>query len=64
MKFPLGRKSLVAVGAAATAVAFWKARAKRRDREAREWESEISSAIDEGSSAAEKAPSGAGSERA
>jgi len=62
MKFPLGRKSLAVVGAAAAGVAFWKARARRRDRETREWEAEMSSAVDEGSAAAEKATTGASSD--
>jgi hypothetical protein len=53
MKFPLGRKGLVLAGAAVGALAFWRVRAKRQEREDREWESEVTGAIDEGRSGAE-----------
>ena len=40
MRIPLGRKGLVAIGAAAGAVAFWRVRSRRREREEAEWEAE------------------------
>jgi hypothetical protein len=59
MKIPFGPKGLIALGAVLGAVALWKVRSQRRERDAREWEAEISGAIDEGRTAAE--PSRAGS---
>lgn len=53
MRFPFGKKGLVATGAAiAGSVAFWRVRSRRRDEEALEWEAEIAGAVDEGRSAA------------
>lgn len=58
MGFPLGRKGLVALGAAAGALAFWRVRSRRREQEEQAWEAEVASAVDEGRSAAE--PAGVG----
>jgi len=58
MRFPLGRKGLVAAGAAAGALAFWKVRSRRREQEDREWEAEVAGAVDEGRSAADAATTG------
>ena len=55
MKFPFGAKGLIALGVVFGAAALWRVRAQRREREAREWEEEIASAVDEGRSAAESA---------
>jgi len=57
MKFPFGTKGLIALGVVFGAAALWKVRAQRREREAREWEEEIASAVDEGRAAAEGAGS-------
>jgi len=61
MKFPLGRKGLVLASAALGAVAFWRIRAKRQEREDREWENEVTGAIDEGRSSAEGTDAGGAS---
>jgi len=61
MKFPFGAKGLIALGAAFGAVALWKVRAQRRERETREWEEEIAGAVDEGRSAASGASTGSSS---
>ena len=53
VKVLFGRRGLVAAGAVLGAVALWKVRSQRREREAREWETEISGAVDEGRTAAE-----------
>lgn len=60
MKVPFGRKGLVAIGGIAGALAFWRIRSRRREREELEWEAEVVGAIDEGR-AAEPAPSTSGS---
>ena len=60
MRFPLGKKGLVAVSAMVGAVAFWRVRSKRREREDLEWESEVADAIEEGRSSAEAAPASEG----
>ena len=51
MKFPLGKKGLVLLGAAGGAVAFWRVRSKRREQEEREWEAEVAEAIEQGQAA-------------
>lgn len=51
MKFPLGKKGLVALGAVAGGAAFWRIRARRREREEREWEAEVAEAIEQGQAA-------------
>jgi hypothetical protein len=62
MRVPFGKKALVGIGAAfAGALVFLRLRSRRRDQE-REWESEISGAVDEGRSGAESARSNATSE--
>ncbi|MFN2582251.1 MAG: hypothetical protein ABR498_05870 [Candidatus Dormibacteria bacterium] len=58
MRFPLGKKGLIAIGAAAGAVAFWRVRARRREREDLEWEAEVAEAIQDGRSSAEGATTG------
>jgi hypothetical protein len=58
MKLPFGPKGLVAAGAVLGAIALWRVRSQRRERDAREWEAEISGAIDEGRTAAETARTG------
>jgi hypothetical protein len=60
MKFPLGRKGFVALGAVAGGLAFWRARQRRRQQEELEWEAEVASAIDEGRSAGEQRISSSG----
>jgi len=55
MKVPFGRKGLVAVGVALGAVALWRVRTQRQEREEREWEEEIAAAVEEGRAAAESA---------
>ncbi len=60
MKFPLGRKGLIAVGTVAGGLAFWRIRSRRRQREELEWEAEVVGAIDEGRAAGE--PAGSSSE--
>ena len=63
MRVPLGKKSFVGIGAAIAGVlVFLRIRSRRREQEAREWESEIAGAVDEGRSASEPARSGVGSE--
>lgn len=61
MKVPIGRKALIAVGGAAGALAFWRIRSRRKQREELEWEAEVVGAIDEGHVAAETAGSTSGS---
>lgn len=51
MKFPLGKKGIVALGAIAGGLAFWRVRSKRREREEREWEAEVAEAIEQGQAA-------------
>ncbi|MGH7686865.1 MAG: hypothetical protein ACREN2_08625 [Candidatus Dormibacteria bacterium] len=51
MKFPLGKKGVVALGAIAGGLAFWRVRSKRREREEREWEAEVAEAIEQGQAA-------------
>ena len=58
MRFPLGKKGLVAVGALAGAMAFWRVRARRREQEEREWEAEVAEAIEQGQAAGAEAPVG------
>ncbi len=48
---PINRKTLIAVGALAAGVAFWRARARRREEEDRRFEEEIQGAVHEGVSA-------------
>ena len=60
MRFPLGKKGLMAAGAALGALAFWRVRAKRREREDLEWEAEVADAIQEGRSGAETPAGGEG----
>ena len=60
MRFPLGKKSLVAVSAVVGAIAFWRVRSKRREREDLEWEAEVADAIEEGRSSAEPASASEG----
>ena len=61
MRFPLGKKGAVAAGAVIGALAFWRVRARRREREDQEWEAEIADAIQEGRSGADAATGGEGS---
>jgi len=58
MRFPLGRKGLVAISAAAGALAFWKVRSRKREQENREWEAEVAGAVEEGRAAADKGSAG------
>lgn len=51
MKFPLGKKGLVLLGAVGGAAAFWRVRSKRREQEEREWEAEVAEAIEQGQAA-------------
>ncbi|HEX6539053.1 MAG TPA: hypothetical protein VF155_07735 [Candidatus Dormibacteraeota bacterium] len=51
MKLPLGKKGVVALGAMAGGLAFWRVRARRRAREEREWEAEVAEAIEQGQAA-------------
>jgi hypothetical protein len=60
MKVPFGRKGLIAIGGVAGALAFWRIRSRRRQREELEWEAEVVGAIDEGRGAGEPAGSTAG----
>ena len=60
MGFPLGKKGVVAAGAVVGALAFWRVRSKKREREDLEWEAEVADAIQDGRSGAET-PSGEGS---
>ena len=60
MRFPLGKKGVVAASAVVGALAFWRVRAKKREREDMEWEAEVADAIQDGRSGAET-PSGEGS---
>ena len=60
MKVPMGRKGLIAIGGVAGALAFWRIRSRRRQREELEWEAEVVGAIDEGRGAGEPAGSTAG----
>jgi hypothetical protein len=60
MRFPLGKKGLVAASAAVGALAFWRVRVKKREREDMEWEAEVADAIQDGRSGAET-PSAEGS---
>lgn len=48
---PINRKTLIAVGALAAGVAFWRVRARRREEEDRRFEEEIQGAVHEGVSA-------------
>ena len=57
MKVPMGRKGLIAIGGVAGALAFWRIRSRRRQREEQKWEAEVVGAIDEGRGAAEPAGS-------
>ncbi|MBV8195472.1 MAG: hypothetical protein JOY80_08075 [Candidatus Dormibacteraeota bacterium] len=61
MRFPLGKKGLVAAGAVVGALAFWRIRARRREREDLEWEAEVADAIQEGRSSGETATASEGS---
>lgn len=61
MRFPLGKKGLVAVGTLAGGLAFWRVRARRREREEREWEAEVAEAIEQGQAAGAEVPAGEGS---
>ena len=58
MRFPLGRKGLLAVGGALGALAFWRVRSRRRVQQDREWEAEVAGAVEEGSSVAETSAAG------
>jgi hypothetical protein len=51
MGFLFGRRTLFILGAGAALAAVWRWRSARRARLDREWEAEISGAIDEGRSA-------------
>lgn len=51
MKVPLGKKGIVALGAMAGGLAFWRVRSRRRAREEREWEAEVAEAIEQGQAA-------------
>lgn len=51
MKVPLGKKGIVALGAVAGGLAFWRVRSRRREREEREWEAEVAEAIEQGQAA-------------
>jgi hypothetical protein len=54
MRLPLGKRGVVGIGAALTgALVFLRIRSRKRDQEAREWESEIAGAVDEGRAASE-----------
>jgi len=48
---PFNKKVLIAVGAIAAGVVFWRIRARRREAEDRRFEEEIQGAVHEGSSA-------------
>lgn len=61
MKLPIGRKAFIAAGGVAGALAFWRIRSRRKQREELEWEAEVVGAIDEGRGAAETAGSTSGS---
>lgn len=60
MRFPLGKKGLIALGAVAGGMAFWRVRARRREQEEREWEAEVAEAIEQGQAAAAETPAGEG----
>ena len=53
---PFSRKTLIAAGAIAAGVAFWRVRARRREEEDRRFEEEIQGAVNEGGSAGPSTP--------
>jgi hypothetical protein len=52
---PLNRKTLIALGAVAAGVAFWRVRARRREAEDQQFEEEIQGAVQEGAAAGKSA---------
>ena len=59
MRFPLGKKGLLASVAIAGAVVYWRVRQSHRDQDL-EWEEDLRSATDEGVAAARAALQGDG----
>jgi len=63
LRIPFGPKGLLAAGALAAGVVFWRVRSARRDELDRAWEAEIAAAVDEGIAAGETVATAASSER-
>ena len=63
MRLPLGKRGVLGIGAAVGgALVFLRIRSRKRDQEAREWESEIAGAVDQGRAASEASTTAAASD--
>jgi hypothetical protein len=55
LRFPFGRKGLLAASAIAAGVVYWRVRAARREADDREWDEDMGAAVEQGVAAGQAA---------